>query len=414
MLLEKQTTAGRTSKPVQHYIAEFERFERVAGGQPVLQRLRNAAIARFAEMGFPGPRDEEWRFTNVAPVAETSFTVSADAVPVPPAPRGFIVRSLLDALKEFPSLVEPHLARFADYKNHAFVALNTAFLRDGLFVHVPEGVTAESPLILRWNVPGPKSNEGSPKVHHRRTLMVLGERSRATVAEEFLGGKSKYFSNAVTEIVLGPNAVLDHYKVQEEGPGAWHFHAMNLSQQRGSIFSSHSITLGGRWTRNEVNAYLGDDGCECTLNGLYVADGDRLVDNHTRIDHARPNCASHELYKGILDGNARGVFNGKIFVHKDAQKTDARQTNKTLLLSDDAVIDTKPQLEIYADDVKCTHGASIGQLDEEGLYYLRSRGIDGASARRLLTFAFANDIIGRVKIDSLRQRLESAIAGGQG
>src|SRR5205085_6797345 len=183
-----------------------------------------------------------------------------------------------------------------------------------------------------------------------------------------------------------------------EGPSAFHFHALQVQQQRGSTFAAHSITLGGRWARNDVNAVLADEGCDCTLNGLYLADGDRLVDNHTRIDHAKPRCTSHELYKGILDGKARGVFNGKIFVHKDAQKTDARQTNKTLLLSDDATIDTKPQLEIFADDVKCTHGATIGQLASEAIFYLRSRGIGKEEARSLLTYAFANDIISRIKV----------------
>jgi len=411
VLLETKTAGRSAVQQPQHYLAEFERFERTASGHPVLQRLRNAAIARLAEIGLPGPRDEEWRFTNVAPLAAIPFALAAEAPPLPKVPAGAVICTLLEALKRYPNLVEPHLARHADYKSHAFVALNTAFLRDGLFVNIPKGVTVDQPIELRF---APKAADATtaPPVHYRRNLVVLAEGSRATLAEQFTGPEQAHFTNAVTEIVLGAGAALDHYKVQREESGAFHFHALQVRQERGTNFASHSITLGGRWTRNDVNAVLGDEGCECTLNGLYMVGGDRLVDNHTRIDHARPRCASHELYKGILDGSAHGVFNGKIFVHKDAQKTDAKQTNKTLLLSDDAVIDTKPQLEIYADDVKCTHGASIGQLDEEGLYYLRSRGIDAASARRLLTFAFANDIIERVKIEALRDELQRAIAGG--
>ena len=395
----------------QHYLAQFERFERQASSPPILQRLHNAAIARLAEIGLPGPRDEEWRFTSVAPLAEISFEFSTEPVTLPKAPPGVVVCSLLDAIKRHPALIEAHLARHADYKSHAFVALNTAFLRDGLFVYVPKGVAAEQPIDMRVEVSASDGANAAAPVHHRRCLVVLDEGSRATLVEHYTGGGRTYFTNAITEVALGAGAVLDHYKVQQEAAGAFHFHALQVVQQPGSNFASHSITLGGRWTRNEVNAVLGAEQCECTLNGLYFADGERLVDNHTRIDHAKPNCSSHELYKGILDGSGRGVFNGKIFVHKDAQKTDAKQTNKTLLLSDDAVIDTKPQLEIYADDVKCTHGASIGQLDEEALYYLRSRGIDAKSARRLLTYAFANDIIERVKIESLRNELQLTIAG---
>src|SRR5262249_47322082 len=211
---------------------------------------------------------------------------------------------------------------------------------------------------------------------------VAGPGSEATIIESFVGlEEGLYFTNSVTEIVLGEGAAIDHYKVQRESKEAFHIATQQIHQGRASRFTSHSITLGGGLVRNDVNAMLDAEGCECTLNGLYLASGRQLVDNHTRIDHAKPHCASHELYKGILDGQAHGVFNGKIFVHQDAQKTDAKQTNKTLLLSDDAVINTKPQLEIFADDVKCTHGATVGQLDDNAIFYLRSRGIDAAAAR---------------------------------
>jgi len=217
------------------------------------------------------------------------------------------------------------------------------------------------------------------------------------------------FTNAVTEVVVPENAVLDYYLQQRESKQAYHLHTVAVRQERASSFTSNAIALGGALARTDINVVLDAEQCTCTLNGLYRATGNQLIDNQTRIDHARPRCTSHELYKGILDGRARGVFNGKIYVHQDAQKTDARQTNKTLLLSDEAVIDTKPQLEIYADDVKCTHGASIGQLDEEQLFYLRTRGLDRQAARQLLTYAFANDIISRIQIEPLRAQIEKAM-----
>jgi Fe-S cluster assembly protein SufD len=248
----------------------------------------------------------------------------------------------------------------------------------------------------------------------RRTLIVASRNSQATVCERYYGLPGLiYFTSAVTEIVLDEGAILDHYKVQEEGDAAFHIATTQAHLGRSCNFSSHNITLGGRLTRNDVNAYLDGEGGECTLNGLYVGDGERLIDNHTRIDHAKPHCASHELYKGVLDGKARGVFAGRIYVHQDAQKTDAKQTNQTLLLSDDAVIDTKPQLEIFADDVKCTHGATVGQLDAEAVFYLRSRGIDLQAARSLLTYAFANDVVSRIKVESIRRHLEETLLARQ-
>jgi Fe-S cluster assembly protein SufD len=253
---------------------------------------------------------------------------------------------------------------------------------------------------------------------HPRTLIVAGVNSQATIVESYVSLEdtekpAAFFTNAVTEAVLAENAVIDHYKIQRESGKAFHIATFQVQQGRSSNFSSHSIALGGSLARNEVNAVLDAEGCECTLNGLYMAGGRQLMDNHTRIDHAKPHGTSHELYKGILDDTARGVFNGKICVHQDAQKTDAKQTNRTLLLSDDAVINTKPQLEIFADDVKCTHGASIGQLAEEAIFYLRSRGIDKEDARSLLTFAFANDIIGRIKIEPIRAQLEKILLAGR-
>jgi Fe-S cluster assembly protein SufD len=397
------------------YLAAFERMERelAASGTPAVQRLRKAAAARFAELGFPGPRDEEWRFTPIAPLARIPFEpVPRDRADkscmlrMPQLPKGVIVCGLSEAMQKHAALVEPHLARHADWKKHPFVALNTAFLRNGAFVYVPPGTVIDEPLFLDFRA----GREGENPVWHHRALIILGDNSQATLVENFGGQpESTYLSNAVTEIVVGAGAHVDHYKVQREGERAFHIAVMQVQIGRAARFSSHAVTQGGQWVRNEINAVFEDEGGECILNGLYQASGEQLVDNHTFIDHAYPHCASHELYKGILDGKARGVFNGKIYVRQDAQKTDAKQTNQTLLLSDDATINTKPQLEIYADDVKCTHGATVGQLDAESIFYLRSRGVGLAEARSLLTYAFANDIVSRIKVTAVREELERSL-----
>jgi Fe-S cluster assembly protein SufD len=423
------------------YLANFSRLENKGAdnGRSFLPRLRQAAIDHFAEVGFPTLQDEEWRFTNVAPLARTAFQLApyrpegltlekirqlafgADAASrlvfvnghfsrelsfVGRLPQGVVVAGLADTLATHPEWLEPHLARHTPHDQSPFTALNTAFIQDGAFVSIPKGVVVAEPIQLVFLA----TSATEPGVAHPRNLIVVGAGSQAVVVETYAGVKEGvYFTNGVTEIVLGENAVLDHSKVQRESKEAFHIATQQVHQERGSNFTSHSVALGGGLVRNDVNAVLDAEGCECTLNGLYLASGRQHIDNHTRIDHARPHCASHELYKGILDGKAHGVFNGKIFVHQDAQKTDAKQTNKTLLLSEDAVINSKPQLEIYADDVKCTHGATIGQLDEEAVFYLRSRGLGRHEARSLLTYAFANDIINRIKVEPIRAGLEQAL-----
>jgi Fe-S cluster assembly protein SufD len=435
-----ETPMTTATQETNAYLADFDRHEKdlVKKGTPGIHRLRKAAIARFAELGFPKARDEEWRFTNIAPLAAVPFELAhyegegqrdkyAHVEPDEATgslvlcingyktfvhhrgsalPEGVIITGLAEALKTHPQLVEPHLGRYADYKNQAFTALNTAFLNDGAFIYVPKGKVIDDPITIVNIVVA----FGRPFVWHRRCLVIAEANSQVRIVEKYVGAKDTvYFTNAVTEIVVGPGARIDHYKVQEEGNQAFHIATMQVQQNRDSRFASQNIALGGSLVRNDINAILGAEGCECTLNGLYLATGQQLIDNHTFIDHAKPNCASHELYKGILDGKARGVFNGKILVRQDAQKTDAKQTNKTLLLSDDATINTKPQLEIYADDVKCTHGATVGQLDEEAIFYLRSRGIGDQEARNLLTYAFANDIVGRIQIDRIRDKLEQTL-----
>ena len=405
-----------------------------------LARTREEALHRFLSLGFPTTREEEWRFTSVAPIAERTFTLaaspSADAAAVDVAPfrlagalaaelvfvngryvpalsrqsalRGSRVESLASSLAASDEAIESHLARIAPFERYPFVALNTAFLDDGAYVRVPDGAILQEPVHLLFVATNP--TDGASIMLHPRVLVELGVNSQAAIVETYAGPACvAYFTNTVTEIVLGENAVLDHYKLQYEGLEASHVGATHVRAQRSATYASHAVSLGGALARNEVVAVLNGEGVECTLNGLYAADAQRLVDNHTTIDHAQPHCSSREIYKGILANRARGVFNGKIIVRPDAQKTDAKQINRALLLSEDAQINTKPQLEIFANDVKCTHGAAVGQLDEEALFYLRSRGLSDAAARQLLIHAFAADVLNRLPLELIRAGVEGRL-----
>jgi Fe-S cluster assembly protein SufD len=391
----------------------LDAFNELYGTLPGSSALRTVAINAFEETGFPGPRDEDWKFTSVAPIVRTAFlSPPTDNDPLTltkpgTLPEGVIFSRLVAALSEHCTLVEPHLGTYADPVDHAFVALNTAFWKHGAFLYVPPDTVVNEPIHLSRLV-STTTPQGA-YLHYHRVLIVLGRGSKATVVETYGGTTGEYATNAVVEIVVGENASLDHYKLQDESTGAFHLSCTQVEQAQHSRFSTHYIGFGGALVRNEVRVRFAGKGCETTVNGLYQAAGTQHMDNHTVIDHAMPHCASHELYKGVLDGKARGVFNGKIFVRQDAQKTDAKQTNKTLLLSDDAAINTKPQLEIYADDVKCTHGATVAQLDPTQLFYVRSRGVGTEEARALLTFAFANDIVSRIQVDSLRRQIEERL-----
>jgi Fe-S cluster assembly protein SufD len=380
----------------------LEQFTRQEPAEPWLQKLRDSAFARFSELGFPTTRDEEWRFTNVAPIARAAFRKGhADKLLATPAE----IEELTD--QEY----ERHLGRYASFEHNAFVALNTALLCCGATaLRVPRGVFTE-PIEITYEVPADAArdpNETAPVSVHPRTLIVVAPNAQCTIVETYKGD-GHYFTNAVTEIVAGEGAVVDHYKIQRESSDAFHVATMQVSLGRSASFTTHNISLGGALVRNDIGVAL-SEGSEATVNGLYLVNGTDHVDNHTVIDHAKPHGTSHELYKGILDGHSSAVFNGRIVVRKDAQKTDSKQTNKNLVLSDDAVIDTKPELQILADDVRCTHGATIGQLDAESLFYLQSRGIGKAQARGLLTHAFAQDIIDRIKIPELRSQLENVLS----
>jgi len=366
----------------------------------MIEKIREEARRRFADLGFPTTHDEDWRFTSVAPIAKLVAQALVPAAPalLPAQIRGVQISRLSD------SAVEPYLARYANFQNNAFVALNTANFEDGLFIHIAKGAVIEEPIELVIQ----SSANGHPTASHPRILIVAEPDSHATIIETYAGNSGTYLTNSVTEIVAADHAVIDHYKLQTESAQAFHVSTLQVQLGRDTNFRSHSLSFGGALVRNDVNAVL-SEGCECTLNGLYLVTGDQHIDNHTSIDHAKPHAASHELYKGILEGHSTAVFNGKILVRKDAQKTDAKQTNKNLVLSEDAVINTKPELQILADDVRCTHGATIGQLDPEGIFYLQSRGIGLADARNLLIFAFARDIVDRIKVASLREQLEKLL-----
>jgi len=406
---------------------------RPAGEPRWLDERRRAAMARFGERGLPSVRDEDWRQTPIGAVARIPFgrpapdaTVAANALAplafghafdghqivfvngryAPSlsslgAEDGVRIESLARVLDREPALIERHLGRIVKDGN-AFAALNTAFLEDGAVVIVPGGVVLAEPI----HVVHRSGATAGPSVSHPRLLVVAGRASQSTIVESYGGPDGEqYLTNAVAEIALDDGAIVDHYKVQREGTAAFHIATLGVTQGRDARFSSHSISLGAAIARQDVDQEFAGEGGECALGGLFLASGTQLTDTHTRIDHAVPRCSSRQLYKGIVDGRARGVFVGRIFVARDAQKTDAQQTNKNLLLSRHALVHSVPQLEILADDVKCKHGSTTGQLDPMALFYLRSRGIGEDAARSLLVYAFASDVVSRIKVEALRTGL---------
>ncbi len=424
------------------YLADFTRFEKAldVGEPPWLQKTRRAAIGRLQSLGFPTQKQEAWKHTDVRPLTKIPFQVDgpAEAARVPGdlieaytfgvlkcsqlvfmngefapklsylrwLPEGVRVRSIGEVRQMRPRELEPHLGKLVPFDKHAFTALNAAFLQDGAFVHIPRGAVVEEPVHLLYV----STASDHPTVSYPRNLIVMEENSHATIIESYAGlDKGVTLTNAVTEIDVGAGAVLDHYKMQREGDNAFHVSTTALHQGRGSTVTSNSISLGGGLVRNDVDTLFADEGSELMLNGLYLLHGQQHCDNHTFIDHAKPSCTSRELFKGILDGKSQGIFYGKILVQKGAQKTNARQTNKNLLLSKESFADSTPALEILADDVKCSHGSTVGQLDESAIFYLRSRGIDEETARAMLTYAFASEIINSVKVASMRIKLDQLV-----
>jgi Fe-S cluster assembly protein SufD len=397
---------------------------------------RAAGLAAFRAAGLPTPRHEDWRFTSLAPLAGVSFSPPRDGegvadalvarLPAPegarlvfengrfrrdlssgaPLPPGAVLGSLADALRHAPEAVHPHLGRLARPVGLAFAAANAALLEDGAFLLLPAGVVVETPIELVFVSGAP----GRAVAAHPRVLVVAGAGARATLAEVYLGSDDVYLVNAVTELVLGEGAEVRHLKLEDDAPRAFHVSTVFAEQGAGARLLAHGLILGGQIARSEVRARLVGEGGEIAVSGLYMADGSRITDSFSWVEHEVPRCTTTETYKGILDGHARGVFSGRIRVHPGAQKTNARQMNSNLLLSDDAIVDTKPQLEIFADDVKCGHGGTVGQLDETSLFYLRSRGIPEAEARSLLIWAFAAEMVDRMGAGALRARARALVA----
>ncbi len=403
-----------------------------------LKHLRENAIVRFEELGFPSVKDEEWKYTNVAPIARTGFQPLASAGELPARdlenlfipeakesqlvfvdgilrddlssvaalPKGVVAINLAQAIgdEQYSEIVREHLARSADYVANGFTALNTGFISSGAFIYIPRDLEIAAPLHLLF------VSSATQTASFPRVLVVAGENSKATVIESYVSANTdQYFTNAVVEIVLKDSAGLVHYKVQRESTEAFHIATTAVDLGPNASYDATTITFGAQLSRHDINVTMNHEGAECWVDGLYLVTTGQHADTHSVIDHRQPRCTSHQLYKGILDGKSRAVFNGKIFVRHDAQKTDAMQTNKNLLLSSDARVDTKPQLEILADDVKCAHGAAVGQIDEDELFYLETRGIHPDLARNLLTYGFAEEVIGKIKIDSIRAQLDEAV-----
>jgi Fe-S cluster assembly protein SufD len=414
------------------YVEGFRRFENGAAGPSWLRPVREAAMRRTTELGFPTSRDEDWKLTNVAPIAKKTFRIAEadssvtleDLAPFVfrgqesarlvfvngqyseqlsdtcAQPGGVIACSLAQSLEYNRDLVEHHLAKHLDYEDDFFGALNTAFIEDGGFVWVPPGAAVERPVHLIYV----STKTSSPAVTFPRNLIIVDESSESAVVEEYVSlGGEEYFTNAVTEIVAGAGAVLEHYRVVRDSTKAYNVGTVRAQLARSANVSCHGVLLGGALVRNNMHPVLAGEGAECLLNGVFMPGGKQHMDNFMWVEHVSPHCDSRQFYNGILKESASGVFSGRIVVHKDAQKTDAKQTNRNLLLSDGAQVDSKPQLEIYADDVKCTHGATIGQLDEESIFYLRSRGIPAETARTLLLFGFAGENLERMRQEPIRR-----------
>jgi Fe-S cluster assembly protein SufD len=421
---------------VERFVAAWREFAAAGDAPRWLREWRAEAIARFAAAGFPGPRDEAWRFTSVAPLLEASFELPDGRVPVTPEtvapflvgagaarhalvfvngrlvpeltargrlPDGVVVESLATAGTERADLVRTHLGRQVAPAAQAFAALNTAFLADGAFVHVPAGVELDEPLQLLFLTAG-----AAPVMVHPRVLVVLERGARVTVVESYVGldARTRTFTNAVSEMVVGDGARLDLTRVQREGAAAFHVAASRTHQSRDSTVHATALAFGAALARHDITATLDGPGAYLALNGLSVGAAAQHLDHHTTIDHAQPHGESHELFNGVFDDRAHGVFTGRIIVRPGAQRTDSKQTNNHLLLSASARGDSQPQLEIYADDVKCTHGSTTGPLDPTALFYLKSRGLDARAANRMLTYGFGAEIVSRIEVEGVRTALD--------
>lgn len=428
------------------YLNNFETFENSLNGESKkpIHLIRKEAISNFNKLNFPTTHDEDWRFTNIAPLLKYNFEPATQADvkakqiekfkfknlkgnvlifinghfnPIlsiiknsssedSGAQNEIRVGNIADEIKNNSAVIDKYFGKYANHKEQIFTALSTAFTQDGAFVFIPDNKIVEEPIQILFLT----STSGKNIITQPRNLFVAGKNSQASIVERYISlDDGVYFTNVVTEIVAGENSNLEHVKLQEESLKAFHISRTEIDQERASNFSSCSISLGGNIARHDINSHFNDEGSECSLNGLYLLTGNQLYDTHSLIDHAKPHCNSHEHYKGILDDDSRGVFNGKVIVKRDAQKTNAFQENKNIILSSGALVNTKPQLEIFADDVKCSHGATIGQLDEDAMFYLKSRGIGEEKAKAILIHAFASDVVRKIKIEEVRNYLEKIL-----
>ncbi|MBT9098714.1 Fe-S cluster assembly protein SufD [Methylovulum psychrotolerans] len=418
------------------YMAAYPALAAALPGQALawLQDIRADALVRFSSHGFPSAREEDWRYTNLAALAKQTFApVVAAAEPIIDAewlkpyqladawslvlvdghfcaalsctdglPESVQVLGMADALQTHGGQVAAYFGKAVDSAEHGFIAFNNAWFTDGVFVDIPAQLVLDKPIQCLHIV----TQAGA--VAATRNLLVLGANASAQWLETFVGAEVAYLSAAVTEAFVGQNASLTAYKVQCESAQAYHFGGLYVQQARDARFNQHNFAFGGLLARSDIRTDLGQ-GSECELNGLYLGVKRQHIDNHTRINHTQPHASSRQLYKGVLDGRARGVFQGRVVVAEQAQKTDSDMNNRNLLLSPDAEVDTKPQLEIYADDVKCGHGVTIGQLDEKSVFYLQSRCIDEETARNMLTFAFANEMVDKVANEELKIQLQGLL-----
>jgi Fe-S cluster assembly protein SufD len=450
-------TAGSTTRAPGSIETYRDDFQRQPAGPDWLQTLRAHGLARFETLGFPTTKNEDWHFTSVAPIAERAFRLASivdlavdagdrrggsrrkgdatnsagatgshlerfkfgendwhtlvfvngvfceDLSSYAGVSGGVRITSLARAIQSSGETLQRHLGSVAKFDQHTFTALNTAFIGDGAFIELQPEAIVDKPIHLLFLSDG----DG---VSHPRNLVIAGRHSRAVLVESYVSLRdSEYFTNAVTEIAVGEGAHIDHYKIQRESESAFHVGTVQARESRDSRLHSFSFATGGSLARTNIYTSLDGDAATCTLNGLYLTDGTQHIDNQTSIEHIAPNCPSHEVYKGVLDGRSHGVFNGKVYVHPEAQKTDGKQSNNNLLLSPNARVDTKPQLEIFADDVKCTHGATVGRLDDVAMFYLNSRGIGRDTARTLLTYAFAADVLETIELEPIKRELEKMV-----
>jgi Fe-S cluster assembly protein SufD len=435
---------SQVAKEKENYFSAYKLLAQTREGRDPawLANLREKAGAAFESLDFPTTRDEEWKYTNAAPILKVPYrelfdpemnglngltardvepfmfaesrdsrlvfvngAFSRELSSLTALPKGCVAANLSEIPSEHANITRDHLAAYADYRDATFTALNTASVGDGAFVYIPGGKAVDAPIHLLFI-----STAEEPVASHPRVLIVAGAGAVATVIESYVSlGEGVYFTNAVTEVVLKEDAVITHYRFQQESERAFHVATTRVHQERASNYASYAVSLGARVARHDLSVALTGENIETTIDGLYVVTGEQHTDNHTSIDHQKPHSVSNQLYKGILDGRSRAVFNGKVFVREGALLTDARQLNKNLLLSSDAHVDTKPQLEIFADDVKCAHGATVGQLEDEELFYLSARGITPERARALLTYGFAEDVISRIKLKSAREHLDRVI-----